>query len=351
MLKHSLKLEPSVKINTADIYRFLNLNKEIIPDGLYNDCLSQLHEVLELNSKPEVGFSPEILSYIKGKYTQFKEYKRLHNEKSELDFFAVINNRFIFKSGTARLWANSILNIDESNVSDKNEDENVLIDTQMSDLELNKEYDIRELHRWAYDIYSYRQNCYVSTTQLRNEQELLVAFYLLFLDPEDFNYEHLASLFRVENIQGLKYKLTALKAKYSDVLNLTDWSSKLELLEFSSLANKTVDESKNNDVAKSGRKSKDFMVSGPEKVVRNSIKFKIEEEVTFFKLLQKHDIIISQENGLSNNDLSKIIACLTGVSLSGVENKFDKKPFQKAVLQKIKMEMNKFINLIGKELA
>lgn len=313
--KPSEKQVLSSKIDLKEIYNYLNLNKASFPNELYEECILKIRDVLIAYTKPEVPFTKENIAYVKRKYSQYMRRGSEKRNSDDLGYFVYPNNDFMPESFLSKAYkANEEAGL--KGIDLKNPKNNAEI--QYSQVELER----KAIHKWAYDIYSYSQSFITTFDQLAEDYELLIILYLIFLDPKYFNKGYLSVLFNKSASKELERTLDTLEMKYTHFLKIGNWDLRMkgfrnseEGLIKSSSPEKQKTENKVDKVLKVHKK----VIRGGGKINPNSLTLLDTKGSAFlFRFLADAKAIIRDNRLLSQRDLSKHLACMTGYNESNL---------------------------------
>ncbi|AWV98479.1 hypothetical protein [Arcticibacterium luteifluviistationis] len=357
MIKHYLRPTSENTINTSDVYECLTKNRKFLPKSIFIDGKMEIGEVLVNFKEPQLKFSRENMEYIKGKYLQFVS-KTEKGEMMDLDFFIESNHTYKPASFLEKILdENRKRGIDNIDIADFENN----FDYEYTEEEL----EIQELHRWAYDIYTYEQKCELTLRVLKEDFEIVIAYYLLFLEPPSFSKQYLCGLFDTTNYKDVSRQLQLMEIKYSEILHLNNWPLKLKYFENSpevvielkgniETSNLIVDEVSHAN-SKPGRSvSNDFLVNKPigrsrrDKITKLSAK----ETAYLFRFFRRSKLIIKDSKVLSNTNLSRLIACLAGYGAASLMPFLSSKQTMDVTsLKNIKKELEDVIWLINRSLS
>ncbi|SOE23222.1 hypothetical protein SAMN06298216_3618 [Spirosomataceae bacterium TFI 002] len=360
--KSSAQEGESVKlsINTHDIYAFLVENKEYLPKQLYLDGKRVIRDILVKYDSPEAKFNADNIEYFKGKYNQYIGRGLDKGEsKPDLNFFCEPNNDFMPPSSMSKMAMANFAKTGEAFIDLKNPQNNA--EGKYTKHELKN----LEIHKWAYDIYSFWQSCSPPIEELLEEYELAVVLYLIFLDPFYFSQSHLCHLFNQSDFTNVENILNVLEMKHSDTLKLGNWKRRMKGFKASvenELKNEKVliDNNEKVEVAKKSentlgrKKSKIHYVSQPITRRKNDklTSLSTRDSAILFRLLKESNLIIQDDQILSQTDLSKALACLVGYGDKATMAELSpKRQMERESLERIRKELSKLMSLISSKLA
>jgi hypothetical protein len=336
MIKHYLSPKSETSIDSGEVYRYLRLNQEYIPSTIFTEARSQIQEVLVKHSEPSIPFSVHNIEYVKNKYAIFMRKEPSLN----IDFFLESNNSNMPLSIIEKMF--------EANKKHGKNFLELKEPTKNFKIEYtDKEVLDNEIHRWAYDIYDYYQLCELSVSELLEDFEVVIALYLLFLDPSYFTKEHLCKLYGTSDFKDVLKAFALLEMRQSEIVQLTNWEARLKFFEASPDLEIKSETKVTDEVfipVKHGRKkTKVFEVRKPisRRKNDNMTLLSSKETAYFFRLLREAKILIQDDTILTQTDLSNHIACLVGYSDGAImddlslEKRMDNKSLQK-ILKEIR---------------
>lgn len=294
--------------DTQPIYRTLVQNKNIITAELLQEFKDRVNEYVQSTDglEAELPFTKENWKYVKDKFESENSNSNYFCKRTPLEESMFTKNEYLQRELQSPMYKLIGPKYAVLRKTFKEKSKNVVFEDGP--------------HWWnnAYDIFTFDQSIPLKKDFENSDIQYFFAWFWSFLDPLCINQNFISSILIEGDFTFEKFIafLQGLAIKYGDVSIYGNWEKKLDLLKQLKIEPKISDILEENTLKPKikGRPKNEFLIAKQISRTKNDKQtiLNYNQTAIFFNFLREKKIILPLKRQLSDDNLSKNLACLTG---------------------------------------